>query len=90
MMRVVLVGLAVVIGTLEFAGAEESRFSGKYQVAKPRHTARVNKVEALTVKQKVVPQYNPKELTVDQKVPSTKAPKDSSRQMKSRSPHVLD
>jgi len=75
MMRVVLVGLAVVIGTLDAATAEESPFNGKYQVAKPRHTARVNKVEALTVKQKVVPQYNPKELGVDQKVPSTKARK---------------
>jgi hypothetical protein len=75
MMRVLLIGLAVGIATLDLAGAEESRFSGKYQVAKPRHTAKVNKVDALTVKQKVVPQYNPKEISVDQKVPSTKAPK---------------
>ncbi|HWE18360.1 MAG TPA: hypothetical protein VG758_14445 [Hyphomicrobiaceae bacterium] len=90
MMRVVLIGLAVVIATPDLVGAAESRFSGKYQVSKPRHTTRVNKVDALTVKQKVVPQYNPKEISVDRKVPSTKAPKNSPKFLKSRSPHVMD
>jgi hypothetical protein len=37
MMRVVLIGLAVVIATPDLVGAAESRFSGKYQVSKPRH-----------------------------------------------------
>jgi hypothetical protein len=68
--------------------AQQSDFSFAKQRAERK--ARVNKVEGITIKQKVTPKFNPKEIAVDESVPAQKSPKNSSRYMKSRSPHVLD
>jgi hypothetical protein len=73
MMRVVLIALAAVVAAT-FAGAEESRFSGKYELTQPRHSMKTKKAPTLTSKQKGTQQYNPKELTVDQKAQWKKAP----------------
>jgi len=67
--------------------AQQSDLSFAKQRAERK--ARVNKVEGITVKQKVTPKFNPKEIAVDQSVPAQRSPKNSSRYMKSRSPHVF-
>lgn len=91
-MRAMTVGaVAVFLGTAGFAQAEgNDRFNGKYLVSGATHMARADKGKNISAKKKSAPKFNPKEISVDQSVPWQKAPKDSSRQMKSKSPHLVD
>lgn len=91
-MRAMTIGAVVVLlGTAGLAQAEgNDRYNGKYLVSGAKHTARTDKSKSISAKPKTAPHFNPKELSVDQSVPWQKAPKDSSRQMKSRSPHLFD
>lgn len=91
-MRAMTVGVVVVsLGTAGLAQAEVGdRFNGKYLVSGATHMARTDKSKSTSAKKKSAPTFNPKEISVDQSVPWQKAPKNSSRQMKSRSPHLVD
>ena len=77
--------VVVLLGASGFAHAESNdRYNGKYLVAGAKHMAPARKGNSNA------PRFNPKEISIDQSVPWQKAPKDSSRQMKSRSPHLMD
>ena len=91
-MRAIVIGAAaVLLGTAALAPAEgNDRYNGKYLVSGAKHTARADKSKSIATKRKVAPHFNPKKIAVDQSVPWQKAPQNSSRQMKSRSPHLLD
>ena len=73
-MRAILIVLTAAIAASNLACAEDSRFSGKYELTQPRHNMKTKKVPTLTSKQKGTQQYNPKELTVDQKAEWKKTP----------------
>ena len=91
-MRAMTIGAVVMLlGATGFAQAEgNDRYNGKYLVKGATHMAPTSKAKRNASKQPTAPHYNPKELSVDQSVPWQKAPKNSSRQMKSRSPHLFD
>lgn len=91
-MRAMTIGAVVVfLGAAGLAHAEgNDRYNGKYLVSGAKHTARADKSKSIATKRTVAPHFNPKEIAVDQSVPWQKAPKNSSRQMKSRSPHLFD
>ena len=91
-MRAMTIGVVVMLlGATGFAQAEgNERYNGRYLVKGATHMAPSSKSKSKAAKQPTAPQYNPKELSVDQSVPWQKAPKNSSRQMKSRSPHLMD
>jgi hypothetical protein len=71
-------------------GQQTNQGDSTFIKQRAKEKAKVNKIEALAVKQKAAAQFNPKEISVDRSVPWQKASKNSSRHMKSRSKHVLD
>lgn len=85
MRTVTTAAVVVLLGATGFAHAESNdRYNGKYLVSGSKHMAPARKGNSSA------PRFNPKEISIDQSVPWQKAPKDSSRQMKSRSPHLMD
>ncbi len=84
-MRAVLIGAAVCLGAVGLAHAGgNDRYNGKYLVTGVKHMASANKGK------NIAPQFNPKEISVDQSVPWQRRQKDTSRYMKSKSPHLFD
>ena len=90
MIRILVCAVLVAAASSGASGQQSQQSDLSFAKQRAERKARVNKVEGITIKQKVTPQFNPKEIAVDQSVPAKKSPKNSSRYMKSKSPHVLD
>ena len=72
--------VVALLSTTGFVQAEGSdRYNGNYLVKGVTHRAPASKVKSNAAKQITAPEYNPKELSVDQSVPWQKAPKNSSQ-----------
>jgi hypothetical protein len=78
MVSTLALGLAALVASHSLADARStSQGSGQYVLTQSRHKAKVNKIDALTLKQKQTTssKFNPKEFTVDKPVGWNKKPK---------------